>query len=146
MKKHIKTKLKDFLTNDIKAYRGIGNTINKTYGGSDDNIGTFWTNNLTMAKWFAGLIDFDIDSERYEETGNSGKVIQKILRFKNPYIINSEDADYDSFQTYMHEIINIGGVEQYKANLIQQNYDGIILKDNNTNYYNDGVYDIYIEF
>jgi hypothetical protein len=45
----------------------------------------------------------------------------------------------------MDEIETSGGVEKYKQNLIDKNHDGIILKNNTTNYYEDGTYDIYIE-
>lgn len=131
---------------NIKAYRGVGKNINRTYNGSDDGIGVFWTNNLTMAKWFAGLIDYDVNTERYETISNDGKIFQKTLSFSNPYVVDSDDEDYDSFQQYMDEIRNSGSVEKYKSSLMKKNHDGIILKNNNTNYYEDGVYDIYIEF
>lgn len=132
--------------NNLKAYRGIGKNINKTYGGNDDGIGVFWTDNLTMAKWFAGLIDYNVNTDRYEDISTEGKILEKTLSFLNPYIINSDDEDYDSFQQYMDEINSFGGVMKYKSYLIKKGYDGIILKNNNTNYYEDGVYDIYIEF
>ena len=45
----------------------------------------------------------------------------------------------------MDEIETLGGVESYKENLLSNGYDGIILKNNNTNYYEDGTYDIYID-
>lgn len=131
---------------NIKAYRGVGKNINRTYNGTDEGIGVFWTNNLTMAKWFAGLIDYDVNTDKYETISTDGKVFEKTLSFSNPYVVDSDDEDYDSFQQYMDEIRNSGGVENYKSNLIKRNYDGIILKNNNTNYYEDGVYDIYIEF
>ena len=131
---------------NIKAYRGVGKNINKTYGGNDDGIGVFWTDNLTMAKWFAGLIDYNVNTNKYEDISTDGKILKKILSFLNPYIINSDDEDYDSFQQYMDEIKDFGGVAKYKSYLIKNDYDGIILKNNNTNYYEEGVYDIYIEF
>ena len=150
LRKFIATTIREYLNENnnmknIKAYRGIGNRINATYGGNDDGIGIFWTNNLTMAKWFAGLIDYDVNTERYEVISTEGKVITKTLNFINPYIINSKDGDYDSFQQYMDEISKAGGVEKYKSFLLKKHKDGIILKNNNTNYYEDGVYDIYIE-
>ena len=131
---------------DIQAYRGIGKRINATYGGNDDGIGIFWTDNMTMAKWFAGLIEYDVDTDQYENISEDGKVIEKTLNFNNPYVITTDDEDYDAFQQYMDEIKEIGGVETYKSNLIDKGYDGIILEDNNTNYYEDGTYNIYIEF
>jgi hypothetical protein len=55
----MKTKFKDFLKENYnnKVYRGVGNTINYTYNGSDDGMGIFYTDNIIMAKWFAGLIE-----------------------------------------------------------------------------------------
>lgn len=150
LKKNIATTLNEFLNEqknnkNTKVYRGLGKVINSTYNGSDDGIGTFWTDNLTMAKWFAGLIDYDVNTERYEIISTDGEILEKYINFKNPYIINSDDEDYDSFQTYMDEIKDFGGVEKYKEFLLKKNHDGIILKNNNTNYYEDGGYDIYIE-
>lgn len=145
-RKYISTSILEYLSSKNKVYRGIGDRINKTYGGvSDDGMGIFWTDNLTMAKWFAGLIDFNPNTEKYETISNDGEILEKMLNFKNPYIINSTDEDYDSFQQYMDEIETSGGVEKYKQNLIDKNHDGIILKNNTTNYYEDGTYDIYIE-
>ena len=49
-RKYISTSILEYLSNKNKVYRGIGDRINKTYGGvSDDGMGTFWTDNLTMA-------------------------------------------------------------------------------------------------
>lgn len=148
--KNIKTTITEFLNEhkniSIKAYRGIGNKTNFTYGGNDDGIGTFYTDNLTMAKWFAGMIEFNSNTGRYENIYSEGKIIEKLLTFNNPYIINSNDYDYDSFQMYMDEIERYGGVLKYKQYLVNKQYDGIILKNNNTNYYEDDYYDIYIKF
>lgn len=129
------------------VYRGVGGKINATYGNSsDEGMGVFWTDNLTMAKWFADLIDYDVNTDRYEKTGNKkGKVLKKELKFDNPYIVDSDDEDYDSFQTYMDEISDIGGVYEYKKMLEEKGHDGIILKNCRTNYYEDGTYDIFIE-
>jgi hypothetical protein len=100
LKKFIKTTIREYLNenyhfNNLKAYRGIGKNINKTYGGNDDGIGVFWTDNLTMAKWFAGLIDYNVNTDSYEDITNKGKILEKTLSFLNPYIINSDDEDYD---------------------------------------------------
>ena len=134
----IKTTIKECLVEqinnkNIKAYRGVGKNINATYGKtSDDGIGVFWTDNIIMAKWFAGLIDYDVNSERYEIISTGGKVLEKTLNFKNPYIVDSDDEDYDSFQNYIDEIAAFGGVEKYKSALIKKKHDGIILKNNNS--------------
>lgn len=132
----------------IRVYRGIGSKINTTYGGvSDDGLGVFWTDNIIMAKWFAGMIEYDPDKEKYVSIRNSmGKVIESTIKFNNPYIINyDEEEDIDSFQIYMNEIKDIGSVEKYKKKLLNEGYDGIELIGNDTNYYNSGTYNIYIE-
>lgn len=141
--------------NSMKVYRGIGPNINATYGGvSDAGMGVFWTDNLTIAKWFGGMIEFNPETGKYDEIKNStGKVIQKSLNLKNPYIYDIDHKDYDvdngwdSFQIYMEDIKTAGGVQNYKQNLINKGYDGIYLIGNNTNYYVDnGTYNVYIEF
>lgn len=146
--KFIHTKIKNYIYEnkniDLKAYRGVGNRVNYTYNGSDEGMGIFYTDNLIMAKWFAGLIEFNIHTSKYEKISDNGKVIQTVLNFNNPYIINSDDEDYDSFQMYMDEIKDYGGVDKYKEFLYKNNHDGVILKNNNTNYYQTGTYDIYI--
>jgi hypothetical protein len=109
-------------------------------------MGVFWTDNLTMAKWFAGLIDYSVDTDRYENIkGSKGKILTKEIKFENPYVVDSDDEDYDSFQVYMDEIYDAGGVDKYKEMLIEKNYDGIILRNCSTNYYENGTYDIFIE-
>ena len=140
------------------VYRGINikPDANKVYGTeySDEGIGTFWTDNITMAKWFAGMIDFDIDSGQYKEIkDNKGKLLEEKIKLNNPYIINSSHKDYnlertemDSFRIYLKEIRESEGVDNYKNYLTERGFDGIILKDNITNYYADGTYDIYITF
>lgn len=147
LRTRIKTILKEEFENSTTVYRGIGDRINATYGKvSDDGMGVFWTDNLTMAKWFAGLIDYSVNTDRYENIkGSKGKILTKKIKFDNPYIVDSDDEDYDSFQMYMDEISDIGGVEEYKKMLIENNYDGIILRNCSTNYYEDGTYDIFIE-
>lgn len=143
-------RLNDFINED-HVYRGVGENINATYGGSDEGMGIFWTDSKIMSQWFAGLIDYDVNTEQYETISDNGEVLEKELNFKNPYIIDEthEDYDiddfYDSFQIYMTDIDEIGGVEKYKERLLLSGYDGIILKKCVTNYYNDGTYNIYIE-
>ena len=143
----IKTILKEEFENYTTVYRGIGDRINATYGKvSDDGMGVFWTDNLTMAKWFAGLIDYSVDTDRYENIkGSKGKILTKEIKFENPYVVDSDDEDNDSFQVYMDEIYDFGGVDNYKEMLIENNYDGIILRNCSTNYYENGTYDIFIE-
>jgi hypothetical protein len=70
MRKLIKKILLEYSEERTTVYRGIGDRINATYNGSDDGMGTFWTDNLTMAKWFAGLIDYDVNTDRYEKIKN----------------------------------------------------------------------------
>lgn len=149
MKNLIKKILLEYNTKSIEVigYRGVGDAVNATYGPgiSDDGMGVFWTDNLTMAKWFAGLIEYSVDTDQYEKIPNSkGEILKKKLRLNNPYIIDSDDEDYDSFQVYMDELNDIGSVNEYRQGLLDDGYDSIILKNNNTNYYESGTYDIYI--
>jgi hypothetical protein len=99
-----------------------------------------------MAKWFAGIIDYNVDTNRYEDIKHDGKVITKTINLKNPYIIDSDDEDFDSVQIYFDEIKEYSNVLNYRNQLISKGYDGIILKNCNTNYYEDGTYIVYIVF
>jgi hypothetical protein len=83
LRTRIKTILKEEFENYTIVYRGIGDRINATYGkGSDDGMGVFWTDNLTMAKWFAGLIDYSVDTDRYENIkGSKGMILTKEIKF-----------------------------------------------------------------
>lgn len=149
------TKYSDFLNENVfskKIYRGVGERINVMYGdGTDEGMGIFWTDNLIMAKWFAGMIDYNPTTERYEKISDKGKVLEKTITFNKPYIIDETHKDYDidnfydSFQIYINEIKTHGGVELFKKYLLYENYDGIILEGCTTNYYNDGTYTIYIK-
>lgn len=140
----------------VKLYRGVdSNQINETYGGvSDDGIGVFYTDNKLMAECFAGLKIFDGDTGEYESTGYTGGKVLEFDSFapKNSYIIDSSHPDYeidydnDSVQIYFDQIRAASGVEKYKKGLQDKGFDGIILKENTTNYYEDGTYDVYIDF
>jgi hypothetical protein len=138
---------------DETVYRGVGERINVTYGNvSDDGMGEFYTNNPTMAAWFAGTTEYDPWKNKYVNTKKKGTVTESKLTLNNPYVIDETHPEYyldnevDSFQLYMDEIEAAGGVEAYRNNLIKQGYDGIVLKDNTTNFYDDGTYDILIKF
>ena len=136
------------LENKYNVIKGINKTnINYTYGGvSDDGIGNFYTDNLIMSKYFAGLIEFNSNLEKYVETNNDGKIINSVITLNNPYIIESKDEDYDSIQIYFNEIEQNKNVINYKNILISKGYDGLILKNCTTNYYNDDTYNVYITF
>ena len=107
-----------------------------------------------MAECFAGLKIYDGDTSQYEDTGHKA---DKVLEFdtfgpQNPMIIDSSHTEYDlenekdSVQIYFDEIREAGGAENYRKALQAQGFDGIILKGNTTNYYEDGTYDVYIDF
>ena len=133
------------------VYRGEGG-FNPTYGGSDEGMGKFYTNSPVMAAWFAGLLQYDAELGEYVNVPHDGEVVTSELTLKNPHIIDSSHPEYDlnwerdSFHIYMDEIKAHGGVENYKKRLKALGRDGIILKDNVTNYYEDGTYDIYVKF
>jgi len=138
-----------------KLYRGVGDRKNVTYGKrTDEGLGDFWTNNRTMAEWFAGLTEYDVNTERYEPTGGNGKVLEQVIEMKNPYVIDSSHKEYDienendSWNVLMDEMNakTKDQVQQYVTKLIQKGYDGIVMKDNTTNYYDDGTFDIVVKF
>ncbi len=130
------------------TYRGINNsTINATYGGiNDDGMGQFSTDSLIMAKWFAGLTEFNPDKAKYVKVKNDGEVIELEINVDNPYIIDEgKFVDEDSVQKYFAEIKAHRGVKKYKKYLKNQGYDSIILKNCDTNFYvDDEVYTVYI--
>ena len=138
-----------------KLYHGDGDKVNVTYGSkTDEGLGDFWTNNKTMAEWFAGISEYSVNTSKYEPTNRKGNVIEKVITIENPYIIDSSHPEYDidnevdSWQILMDEM-NAKTKEEvqiYANKLISQGYDGIILKDNVTNYYSSGTYDIIVKF
>lgn len=134
---------------NIKVYRGEGGPKNITYGGgTDDGMGIFYVDNLDMAGWFAGIKKYDDNSGKYKSVRGPGKVITETIFFTNPYIFEQgfNHGEIDSFNSYMLEIKRLGGVEKYRKDLISKGHDGIILKNNDTNYYGDDPYNIYIKF
>lgn len=151
MKKNTR-RFSEFVSESM-LYRGkrADGIINATYNGTDDGMGTFYTDNKTMAEWFAGAKEYDADAEKYVATGN-GSVVREEVSVDNPYVIDQSHPEYDrendrdSFQIYMDEINDAGGVEPYRERLRQLGHDGIILRGNTTNYYEDGTYDIYVVF
>ncbi len=139
---------------DIKVFRGVGGeNVNATYGGiSDDGMGIFYTDNKRMANQFAGTEKFNPDKGEYESTKGKGKVEESNISFDRPYVIDRTnekhnlDEGQDAVQIYFDQIKENGGVEAFKNKLLKEGYDGIILKENNTNYYEDGTYNVYIKF
>lgn len=129
----------------------IGKDIkNPLYGDvpDDHGLGVFFTDNKTMAEWFAGMTDFDSNKEKYVKTKNKGRVIEAKATLNNPYVIDvlNEDLDMDSAQIYFREIENAGSADEYRKKLMDKGHDGIILKRCNTNYYEDGTYQIWVVF
>jgi len=138
-----------------KLYRGVGDRVNVTYGKrTDEGLGDFWTNNRTMAEWFAGLTEYDVNTERYQPTGGNGKVLEQVIELQNPYVIDSSHPEYeidnenDSWQILMDDMDakTKDEVQEYVSKLVRQGYDGIVLKDNQTNYYESDTYDIVVKF
>lgn len=125
-----------------------------TYGGTDDNgLGIFFTDNMTMAKWFADRSKYDMDkTERYIDVPGPGRVVSAKLDIKNPWILNDqipnagENSDEDTGQDYFQVIKKEGGADKFRARLIKEGYDAVIVRNANTNYYEDGGYDIIVVF
>jgi hypothetical protein len=147
---YVMIKLFEEFNSSIDVFKGINRSeVNYTYGGvNDDGIGQFYTDNIVMAKWFAGLTDYDVDVDRYVDIDGDGEVITQNIQIDNPYIIRGEEdnEDVDSVQVYFNEIKSNGGVVKYRNSLIKRGYDGIIVLNGTTNYYEDGTYTIYVVF
>lgn len=129
----------------------IGRSVsNPTYGGvSDNGLGIFFTDNQTMAKWFAGMIDYDVDTERYEDTGENGHIISAKVNLKNPWVLSEHVDDIDEDdpgQTYFDVVDEMGGGEQMRKKLESEGYDGVVVNDMRTNYYEDGAYKMVVAF
>lgn len=150
-------KINETINNNI-LYHGSKNKFNKftidkeinnpTYNlnNLDHGLGIFLTDNLTMAKWFAGIIDFNPNSGKYENTNETGYVYNVKVNINNSYIINEHhevDID-DSGQTYFDVIEKYGGGKKFREYLLKNEYDSVIVKNATTNYYEDGQYDIIV--
>lgn len=134
-----KTKINTFTLNN--------NILNNVYGSefNDNNLGIFFTDNITMSKQFAGLIEFNQNSGKYENTNTVGYIYNCDLDINNPWIlqeqINNIDVD-DAGQTYFNIIEKYKGGKNFRDYLIKNNYDSVIVYDMTTNYYEDGTYSI----
>lgn len=120
---------------------------NNTYGSGigDHNLGIFLTDNLTMSKWFAGIIEFN--DYQYENTGNGGYVYECTPLIKNPFILNEQLTDIDeddAGQTYFEFINKFNSIHELRNMLLNNNYDSLIVNDVTTNYYENGSYSILI--
>jgi len=138
----------------------LGNRVTtKTYGNKapDQGLGTFFTDNLTMAKWFAGRTEYDLDTEKYEELSGTGRVVSANLNIKKPWILNDNYLDYmskedfinweDPIQVYFDIINTESGGENFKEKLKTDGYDSVIVKGGTTNYYEyPNTYDIIVVF
>lgn len=116
---------------------------------TDNDLGIFFTDNLTMAKWFAKLIEFDPNTGEYINTNTDGRVITAKLDIKNPYILQDqiENIDIDDpGQTYFDLVEEMGGGKIMREKLIDRGFDSVIVKNMNTNYYEDGSYTLYVVF
>lgn len=135
---------------EFTNFKLFNDVSNPTYGNViDNNLGIFFTDNIIMAKWFAKLIDFDINTGKYENTNNTGRIISAKLNIKRPYILQEQieeiDPD-DPGQTYFNLVEEYGGGKKMREKLIQEGFDGVIVKNMNTNYYEDGDYNLYVVF
>lgn len=117
-----------------------------TYGGAPDNgVGIFFTDNEIMAKWFAGLTEYSIDHDRYiDKPGENGRVIHAKVKLENPFIIGGNNEDDDGVQEYFREIEDAGGAQEFREKLIDHEFDGVIIENCTTNYYEGGDYTVFI--
>lgn len=123
---------------------------NPTYGGAelDQGLGIFFTDNMTIAKWFAGLTEYDPNEEGYVDKDGPGRVISASLDIKNPWILNDQipNAGDDPGQDYFDVVKKEGGGRKFRDKLIAEGYDSVIVRGAVTNYYEDGSYDIIVVF
>lgn len=131
------------LFNKFKLNNDITNPTYNMYN-IDNNLGIFFTDNLTLAKQFANIIEFD--GYKYVETGNKGYIYECKLNISKPFIIQEQltniDED-DPGQTYFNFIEELSEQDKIK---LKKNYDSIIVYDMNTNYYEDGNYTMIVVF
>lgn len=124
---------------------------NPVYGtdAPDRGLGVFFTDNLVMAAWFAGIVDFDPDEGDYVRTGQAGRVLSASLSVKRPWVLQEhvDDIDQDDpGQTYFETVERMGGGERMRELLSDQGYDCVVVHGMTTNYYRDGSYSIYVLF
>lgn len=146
------TTINEFKTQNIKWYHGTktnfntfkldNNISNTTYNLNklDNNLGIFFTNNLIMAKSFAGVIEFDPNTGKYIDTDNIGYVIEIKINLSKTWILQDHikniDED-DAGQTYFDIIEEYGGGLKFREHLESLGYDSVLVNDVTTNYYAD---------
>jgi hypothetical protein len=121
----------------------LGQEINTNLYNSDiedQGLGIFFTDNLEMANYFAGLIEFNPDTGKYVEIDNpTGRVIKVNLDIKDPWVlqdmIDEDEIDEDPGQTYLDIVEQQGGGSEFREFLIDASYDSVIVKNVETNYY-----------
>lgn len=135
---------RDFINFDKKPDK----IKNATYSGmSDSDLGIFFIDNEIMAKWFAGVHEYNGDNDEYEPTGKQGKLIVAEVSFKKPLIFKNElDNWEDSVQEYFAGIERYPSVEEFKKTLIEAGYDSVLIVRGTTNYYAEGSYNILVAF
>lgn len=134
-----KNKFSNFKLNKEISNNLYGNTIN------DQGLGVFFTNNIVMAKWFAGVIDFD--GYEYVDTNTTGYIYECIPLISNPFVLNEHVNDIDeddAGQTYFDFINKYDNIDTLRKYLLSNNYDSLLVNDVTTNYYEDGTYSILI--
>jgi hypothetical protein len=123
---------------------------NPLYGEAapDHGLGIFFTNNLTMAKWFAGLSEYDPEqAEDYIPTGRNGVIMVARLNIANPWTPQDQGLDEeDPGQAYFNAVTRAGNGTNLKRLLAEQGHDGVVVKGMTTNYYGEGTYDMYVIF
>jgi len=137
--------------NKFDAFKVGSEVANPTYGKVlDHGLGIFFTDNLTMAKFFAGISYYDVEAEGYvDEPVDGARVVSAKLDIKNPFIVNDhvEEVDEDDpGQDYFDLVKQAGGGDKFRKQLIDQGYDGVIVNGATTNYYEEGSFSIVVVF
>jgi len=129
------------------SFKLNSNESNFIYGTEsfDNGLGIFFTDNKTMAEWFAGVKIYDLTEEKYTPTGKVGYVYEtEIIVNKSVILSNSKNNYDDSVQEYFKLIEKAGGVKKLKQMLNSEGYDSIQLLNCDSQYYGDGTYNIYV--
>lgn len=132
-------------------FRLDAGVTNPVYGTDvpDHGLGVFFTDNIVMAAYFAGMVEFDPGEGDYVHTGRDGRVMSVRLKVERPWVLQEHvdniDQD-DPGQTYFETVERMGGGERMRELLSDQGYDCVVVHGMTTNYYRDGSYSIYVLF
>lgn len=121
---------------DFSAFKISDASANPGFNMDDTGLGVFLTDNLIMAKQFAGMMYYDADEP---DDNGIGRVLSVKVKANKPYLAG--EGEY-GLHSYASAIEDFGGVPGFRAWLIKEGYDSVLIKDLEDHYYEDGTYDI----